>query len=211
VPRRHPEPTNVSYITGNIRDLPDSSAATRWAGKADLVFNRLLVLGMRDWPGYVKEAAALVRPGGYVEMQDIVMSIWKRTVTAGSVTDVDLGREYTRAMAAAAEARGMDIACGEKLAGWMKDAGLEIVEERVFPFPVGDWMAKEAPETLDMGMLFAEVTLPAMAPALKMMCGNTHNAEEIARLQAEIMYDLAEENRYGKFAKYHVVVGRKAV
>jgi len=101
------------------------------------------------------------------------MTLLWRIVTAGIVTDVDPDRDYTRAMAAAAEARGMDIACGEKLAGWMKDAGLEIVEEKVFPFPVGDWMAKEAPETLDMGMLFAQVTLPAMAPALKMMCGST--------------------------------------
>ena len=209
MPQRNPEPTNVSYVIGDIRSLQER---TRWAGKADLVFNRLLVLGMRDWPGYIKEVAALLRPGGYVEMQDMVMSLLQRTVsTDGSVRDIDLARNYWRVMSTAAKERGMDLRCGEKLAGWMKDAGLEIVEERVFPFPVGDWMAKEAPETLDMGMLFAEVTLPAMAPALKMMCGNTHNAEEIARLQAEIMYDLAEENRYGKFAKYHVVVGRKAV
>jgi len=48
VPQRHPEPANVSYVTGDIRDLHDRSASARWAGKVDLVFSRLLVLGMRD-------------------------------------------------------------------------------------------------------------------------------------------------------------------
>ena len=207
MPQRNPEPTNVSYVIGDIRSLQER---TRWAGKADLVFNRLLVLGMCDWPGYIKEVAALLRPGGYVEMQDMVMSLLQRTVsTDGSVRDIDLARNYWRVMSTAAEERGMDLRCGEKLAGWMKDAGLEVVEERVFPFPLGDWMAREAPETRDMGMLLAEVTYPALSPALKMLCEKTHTADEVASLQAEIMADAAEENRHGKWAKFHVVVGRK--
>jgi hypothetical protein len=209
VPQRHPEPTNVSYVTGNIRELQDQSALERWAGKADLAFSRLLVLGMRDWPGYVKEVAALIRPGGFVEMQDIVCALIQRTVTDGKVTDLNLDRDCWRVMNTAAKARGMDILCGKKLAGWMKAAGLEIVEERTVEIPLGDWMAKDVPESRDTGMLFAEVTYPSLAQALKMLCQDTHTAEEIASLQAEIVNDAAEENRHGKFAIYHVVVGRK--
>jgi len=143
-------------------------------------------------------------------MQDVVCKIFQRSIASnGAVTDVDLGRNYYKVMNTAAEARRMDLACAERLAGWMRDAGLEIVEEKMFTIPVGDWMAREAPETRDAGVFFAEVTYPAMAQVLKMLCQNTLTAEELASLQAELLNDAVEENRYGKFAKYHVVVGRK--
>lgn len=47
-------------------------------GTADFVFNRLLLCGMTDWPGYVRDGFKMVKSGGWVEMQNAM----KRCVAA---------------------------------------------------------------------------------------------------------------------------------
>jgi trans-aconitate methyltransferase len=60
---------NVSFICGDARKMMGSDSRMPH-GAGDFVFNRLLLCGMADWPGYVRDVFAIVRPGGWVEMQD---------------------------------------------------------------------------------------------------------------------------------------------
>jgi len=62
----------------------------------------------------------------------------------------------------------MDLECGEKLAGWTKDAGLEIVDERTSASKHSrNWAAMDPPGTQDIRILLTEVIYPALSPALE--------------------------------------------
>jgi 2-polyprenyl-3-methyl-5-hydroxy-6-metoxy-1,4-benzoquinol methylase len=51
---------NISYVQGNIMELED----VRFERNSfDLIFSRLLVLGMPNWKAYVERCVALAKPG----------------------------------------------------------------------------------------------------------------------------------------------------
>lgn len=63
-------PPNVRYLQGDVKDLAGKHDELSY-GTFDLVFSRLLILGMVDRPTYVDTAGKLARPGGFVEMQEV--------------------------------------------------------------------------------------------------------------------------------------------
>lgn len=67
VPATSAKPENVSFIHGVMPRMVDSDDTGIFAEASfDLVFSRLLVAGMCGWQEYIKTAAKLVKPGGYV-------------------------------------------------------------------------------------------------------------------------------------------------
>lgn len=70
VPPVHKKPANVEYV---IQDITTLVGADERFQKAtfDYTFNRMLVAGMTDWPGYVSTVYSLLRPGGWAEMHEI--------------------------------------------------------------------------------------------------------------------------------------------
>jgi hypothetical protein len=57
------------FICGDVHRLVGTDPRLPF-GTADFVFNRLLLCGMIDWPGYVRDGVKMVKSGGWVEMQD---------------------------------------------------------------------------------------------------------------------------------------------
>lgn len=173
----------------------------------------MLVSGMTDWPSYIALLARLVKPGGYVEAQEVgYQPMWLRDSDdpSGLVTTA-LGRKYADAMDKAAEARGMDMACGAKLAGWMRKAGLEVVVERVYKVPLGEWAARrggEGERARRIGRLVLGETVPvAVFGMMTEMCRGRVTEEEMEALQRELLEDCREQE--GVYKPYYVVVGRK--
>ena len=42
----------------------------------NLVYRQLLLCGITDWPGYVCDVHAMLRPGGWAEFGDLVEAIF---------------------------------------------------------------------------------------------------------------------------------------
>lgn len=60
VPQVRQKLSNIEYVQANIMDLDD----TRFAKDSfDLIFSRLLILGMSNWEAYVNRCAELASPG----------------------------------------------------------------------------------------------------------------------------------------------------
>ncbi len=60
VPQVRVKLPNITYVQGNIMEIDD----TRFEHNSfDLIFSRLLVLGMSNWKAYIARCVALTKPG----------------------------------------------------------------------------------------------------------------------------------------------------
>ena len=60
VPRVRHKLSNIQYLQGNIMDIDNDRFEKN---SFDLVFSRLLVLGMSNWKAYVERCVSLIKPG----------------------------------------------------------------------------------------------------------------------------------------------------
>ena len=118
---------NVSFICSDARKLIglDPRLPTE---TADFIFNRLLLCGMTDWPGYVRDVFTMLKPGGWVEMQDFEEMFYLR----GEKMDGEKKWRWLREFRRGARGKGMDLDCGRNMRGYMLDAGFVDVDARQF-------------------------------------------------------------------------------
>ena len=200
VPSR-PKPVNVEFIQGDIRTLLKHDARLR-PNLLDFVFSRLLILGMTDWEGYVKDMASLVKPGGWVEMQDFDF-VW---YLHGKPCSGEWG--WVQAVFKAARRKGLDLNCGVNIEGYMKQAGLVDVQTREFRLPAGTWAVDERPETRRIGEHSArEYPMLYYHAIPKMLEEMGYGAEEIEAFREESKRCLSAQ--IGKEIKFYAIVGRK--
>ena len=128
VPTRHRKPENVTFVQGDFLTLAESDERFAKAS-TDLVFNRLLVCGMTDWQKYIETTVTMLRPRGYLEVQEVE---WNWYVE-GRVVSEDW--EWVKVYYAALQSKGLDPYCARKLDGWMRDVGLETVQVKRLAWP----------------------------------------------------------------------------
>lgn len=63
------------------------------------VFSFLLVIGMTDWPEYVRDTMSLLRPGKWTEIQDLVIDLYVHGISCSGE------REWMKAIYTAAQQR----------------------------------------------------------------------------------------------------------
>lgn len=189
-------------MQGDIRkvDGPDFMPASK-----DLIFSRLLNHGMTDWQGYVNQIAAMLKPGGYVEMQDFALE-WLDT--NGRPCDAEW--EWAKLLRRNAASLDMDVFCGKHLEDYMRAAGLDVVEVQEYKTPIGDWMANEGrPESKRLGLVLQEghsklVPLLVEKTAKEMGLDN----EKTQSLKEECLNTFSSE-AIDKYMLFYVVVGKK--
>ena len=202
VPALTPSPPNVSYITGDIRAVAKKDGRLA-AGTLDYIYQRLLICGMTNWASHIDEMAALLKPGGWLEVHEYA-DVWFKNeeVCSGDCKWMNKMRE-------GASRLGMDLDCGLNAREYMVRAGLVDVEVIMYKVPYGTWMAEERPETRSigqqeadvMGPLFSEHVLPGITRGLGL------SQTELGELQEECLRCLAGEK--GKYCNFYVTVGRK--
>lgn len=193
-------PANVTYIQGDVRQLlhVDPRLAL---GTADFVFNRLLVAGMTDWPGYVRDVASLLKPGGWAEMQDYVLK-WQ--LHGQPCPPVPWGE----ALSKAAAVKGWDMECGRNIKGYMQAAGLVDIQVREYRVPLGTWAVKERSETRRIGENLGREAGNIYWHAIpRMLAGVGYTEVEIQGFREEAMIDLTPQE--GKEVVFYVTIGRK--
>lgn len=168
----------------------------------DLVFSRLLLYGMPDWPGYIQQAKTMLRAGGWLELQEPSMIPW----FDGSENIISSNWTWLKEQDAAWTARGLDMCVGPKLAAYMREAGLVDVHVQQFRWAHGPW--KGHPE-VDLLAATSPGNLARInAVAFEKAVGAAKTKEEWERVREDIKRDMAFEE--GKHLKFYVVCGRKA-
>ena len=173
------------------------------AGSFDYVFNRLLICGVTDWAGYMRDTVVpLLKPGGWFEMQDLDY-VWFRN---GEVCSGEWN--WVKKVEAGARKKGLDLHCGSHAAEYMRQAGLADVSVVQYRAPFGTWAAKDRPESRLIGAHQAK-ELPQLYEYLvpKLVEGLGLSESEVQELVKESGGCLQAEE--GKYWVMYVTVGRR--
>lgn len=197
---RHEQQSNLEYVQGDIRELVKSGVDPRFQqGSFDFVFNRLLLLGMVDWPGYISSVVSLLRPEGWLEIQEPSMSLW--TAQGEKIQD---SWEFWPAFKADMKAIGLDGEIGEKLADYFRETGkLEKVAESRYPFlPDAD------PERPELDGLSANI-MSIFVVAVRKVCGDKRGEQEVNKMEQEIRSRWEKGFSKGDQFTMYVATGQK--
>ncbi|KAL8642056.1 MAG: hypothetical protein Q9228_001222 [Teloschistes exilis] len=210
VPPFNDTPGNVEYMTGDIKELAAGGDERIKEGEIDYIYQRLLICGMTDWPGYIRQMAGLLRPGGYMEIHDYA-EVWYQRPSSPGGSDILISNDWKwhLAMRRGAPELGLDLNIGLHAQRYMEEAGLIDVQVVKYMVPFGTWLAGERPETRkigehsagEMGKVFSQSILPGVTRNLGIP------EDEMRELQVECKRCLAGEE--GKYWWFYVVWGRK--
>ncbi|KAF7192921.1 Methyltransferase fsdD [Pseudocercospora fuligena] len=215
VPKIRAHNSNVKFFQGNVM----GQKPTEWIGEEkkrlekdeelfDYLFSRLLILGMSDWPSFLKKEYELLKPGGWVEVQDLA---WDWFSPDGVAISDEW--EWLRWLSDHFETKkGIDVHCGNKAEKWMKDAGFEDVQviKYVFPF------CGSSESTLEMrefGRFNAEAVPVMLHHAIEkaVIDGESPVTEELHRKIEEMRSEMKRTLVPGKgmYQIFSVAIGRK--
>lgn len=205
VPARHDKPPNVTYIQGDIKELAKGSKDLFAASSFDYIFHRLLFMGMTGWPEYIKTVCALLAPGGWLELQELDLTIYNAD---GSSKTGDLW--YWSYFLEDSQSLGLDPMIGSKLASMLKSTSeLGDIEENTYRWPTAD----PDPAHPEGKVLWEHMSGSGRQMAqllIANICGRKRDAEMVKKLQEDVgrwySHDgLAE----GSHARLFVVLGQK--
>ncbi|KAF2166037.1 hypothetical protein M409DRAFT_23764 [Zasmidium cellare ATCC 36951] len=144
-PRPPPKPDNVIYILGEFNELMKNGHELLEPGTFDLVYQKMLVMGVTSRPQHLQLVKSFLKPGGYFESQE--MDFWKIYDKNNKLVSQDW--KFLEVSLRAPAEQGINLKAGEILPGHLEEARFEDVEQKRFPmaFQTG-W--RERPETETM-------------------------------------------------------------
>ncbi|KAI4240738.1 MAG: hypothetical protein L6R40_004983 [Gallowayella cf. fulva] len=194
-------PPNVEDVVGDVRQLLNEDARLAPAS-TDFIFSRLLLSGITDWPGYVRDMTSLLRPGGWAEMQDLALDFYVHGRHCSGEC------EWLKALFRAAQEKDWNLLCVPNIQGYMQQAGLVDISVKEYRLPLGTWLAGERPETKSIrdhagreyGMLYYHA-IP------KMLQGLGYTKDKLEEFQRMTIQDWAAQE--GKEMRFYATIGRK--
>ncbi|KAL2043901.1 hypothetical protein N7G274_003421 [Stereocaulon virgatum] len=194
---------NLTFIKGNFRKSAGRDERLQW-GSLDYFFSRLLLDGMTDWPGYVKDAYKMLRPGTWAELSDYVEDCFyedNRIVPREAWP-------WQKAIREGGFKQGLDLDAGWTIKRYMEDAGFVNIQRWEYRVPYWRGALKERPEATRMtehaigdrwGLYWH------MIPKLVEPLGLSE--EVVDGFRRDAVRDLGEEE--GKYQVVTVTIGRK--
>jgi ubiquinone/menaquinone biosynthesis C-methylase UbiE len=131
VPSIYRKPDNVEFVQGDFMQLADSGDARFREGSFDYIFDRLLILGMTDWSGYLIKVKKLLAPGGWVEGHEVDM-----TPRDSAQHDLTSGFPFGEAFMRLGKVNQMDLAAGHNLPFYMRKSGMQDIQGQTYVWPI---------------------------------------------------------------------------
>jgi hypothetical protein len=131
-------PIQPSWVPPNVRFVVDD-VEDDWVqapGSVDYVHIRHMTSSIRDWPQLLSRAYEALRPGGWVEVQDLTFELG---CDDDSLRKDNLVAEFFNKVRQGLEAFNVDLLASRKNKQKVEDAGFVRVEERVMKIPLGTW------------------------------------------------------------------------
>ncbi|EQL02734.1 Methyltransferase type 12 [Ophiocordyceps sinensis CO18] len=146
-------PIQPDWLPPNVRFLVDD-VESPWlypVNHFDYIHSRHTVMAVRDWARLFRRAYEHLKPGGWIELQEIHHK--PRSAHADGIVPAD----HAVAMFWARVNEGLttlgidlDTAGGGVLSQMMRDAGFTNVTERVFHVPIGTWPKNKVLKTVGL-------------------------------------------------------------
>lgn len=199
---------NLTFILGNFRTLAGKDPRLQ-PNTFDLVYSRLLLCGMTDWPGYVRDMFAMLKPGGWADFGDYIEDVFYTDARCQPREDW----EWLRAIRLGGDRKGLDLDCGANVRRYMQEAGFVDIERWEYRVPLWKKVTEDRGEQVEARLVADNLIGDKwglhwhMLP--RMLEGMGYGEEGIGRLREEMRVDKRDEE--GKYQLFFVTVGRKPV
>ncbi|KAM5345069.1 hypothetical protein ACJ41O_010931 [Fusarium nematophilum] len=130
-------PTQPSLVPVNCSfEIDDLEKEWTWTKHFDFVFSRVMAGSFQDYQAYIKKAYNALEPGGWLEMQDIVLPYRSddKTLDPNSAL-AKLGNYFC----STSQMLGRPIDVPLQYKTMMEEAGFEGVLERHYKWPLNSW------------------------------------------------------------------------
>ncbi|KAF2461741.1 S-adenosyl-L-methionine-dependent methyltransferase [Lineolata rhizophorae] len=123
-------PPNCSFLIDNVE------AKWTFDRKFDFIHSRAMVAALRNWPLFLRQAYSQLKPGGYIELQDVCLpaACDDGTAPPDSPT-LELGGH----MVEAGRRVGFDMRSPARFVDMLRAAGFVDVHGRRYKWPLGPW------------------------------------------------------------------------
>jgi SAM-dependent methyltransferase len=103
----------------------------------DYIHTRAMVAAVKNWSRFIEQAYANLKPGGYLECQELVFPI--RCMDPGVTTENSPLLRWSSLFIEAAVKIGLDATGPRHFAPKLRDAGFVDVNLKTYKWPVGKW------------------------------------------------------------------------
>ena len=190
-------PPNCSFVKANIED--DWSFAPS-EQLFNLIFVRMLALGMHDWSGFFKRCYDHLEPGAWLESQDASLGIFSDNVAIEDSPSL----QWAHHLGKGSEALGYNSKLAEPgtKTQYLRTAGFTNITERVDKWPIGDggW---ESDKEKQFGMLNLQNVLSIVTGASERVLAASPglSKETASNLRDEARRELSEPNEKSLYLK----------
>lgn len=197
---RYDQLENIEYVQADILVLMRDGQDPRFKpGSFDYVFQRLLAFGVTDWSRYISDVTGLLKPGGWLEVQEPSVNC-----TRGDGSPLSESWWHYPKWRADAVALGLDVEVGPKLFGLLKQTGeLNDISEAVYRFP--PFARPDRPELDGLG----DRILPMLTGVMRKTSSTRRSEEELGKmvedLQSVFAAGFADDDGY----QFYAVTGQK--
>ncbi|KAL2356158.1 S-adenosyl-L-methionine-dependent methyltransferase, partial [Cryomyces antarcticus] len=132
-------PIQPQWVPDNVRFVIDDASEEDWMiapSSYDYIHTRVLLGCFTDFRHIVANAFRYLRPGGWLESQDYMHTLY---CDDGTMSEAYPFQRWTRTQDEAAMAIGRPLRIANKLRKWYEDAGFVDVHEVVYKLPVNGW------------------------------------------------------------------------
>jgi SAM-dependent methyltransferase len=171
----------------------------------DYIHGRALCGSIADWPKLFNQSLANLRPGGWLEIQDIYNLVYNYEDNLENFPHL---REWEQKISEAARRSGRDLRMANRLKGYMQDAGFVDVQEEIYKVPIGTWPKGLKFKELGQFSLihFLDSVEPFSLALFTRVLGYT--VEQTKELVVKVKKELVDPTLHGYF-NFHFIWGRR--
>ncbi|ORY11164.1 S-adenosyl-L-methionine-dependent methyltransferase [Clohesyomyces aquaticus] len=199
-------PIQPSWVPPNVRfEVDDFESDWAFSTPFDFIFLRTLYFSVADWPRLVKQAYNGVKPGGWVEFQELDLQYYSED---GSFKDSSAMAGWLKILLDSSRNAGRDPCPGPKVEGWVKEAGFRNVVHQKIKVPIGPW-AKEKRQK-DIGLFNLVQTLDGLEGFSMRLFTNVlgWRPEEVEVMCSKVRVELKSKSNHVMY-DLHVVYAQK--
>ncbi|KAB5543128.1 S-adenosyl-L-methionine-dependent methyltransferase [Coniochaeta sp. 2T2.1] len=200
-------PIQPAWVPPNVKFMVDD-AETAWVWKPsslDYIHIRHMTSSIRDWPTLISQAYTALKPGGWIELQELrfVLGCDDDTLkpddpVAGFLNNIKEGLAQF----------GVNLLAMEKNPDNVREAGFTNVEERIFKVPLGVWPRNTKMKTVGLynrSMIYDGLQGISMGPFTR---GLKWSPEEVELYLVGIRKAVHNSGVHS-YLPFHVTIGQK--
>lgn len=201
----HDKLDNVEYIQGRYEDLLAAGDPRLELASFDYIFIRMAICWVTDWPSHINRIQSLLKPGAWVELQDVSLPIH---FSGTDPHPVDTDWEWVKVVRNVC-LKNTDCASGINLESRMNEGGFSDVRSVEYPFCVSNpWPGR--PETAPVAEYTGKYVPLVFFGLLDQYAKDKYTADEIQQMKDSAMETAFSGKVPMLHYKFHVCIGRKA-